>query len=206
MHKEIIAMSNATIESFKKRRSIYHLGQNLPVSSEVVSCTIKEAILYAPSAYNSQSARVVVLYAEESTTLWSIVMQALKAKVPPAKFPETEQKINSFAAGAGTALFFEDMSVIEGLQLRMPRNATNFAIWSNQGNAIAQYAVWTALAAIGIGASLQHYGNLIEKQVKDAWKLPSSWSLVAQMPFGSIETPAGEKNFVPIEERVKVIG
>ncbi|AEV28207.1 nitroreductase-like oxidoreductase [Sphaerochaeta pleomorpha str. Grapes] len=199
-------MSNSTIESFKKRRSIYHLGKNLPVSKEVVTNTIKEAVKFAPSAFNSQSARVIILYGDESKKLWAIVMQVLKAMVPSDKFSETEQKINSFDAGAGTALFFEDMSVIKGLQDQMPSYAANFALWSHHGTGITQYAVWTALANIGIGASLQHYGNLIEEQVKTTWNLPSSWSLIAQMPFGSIETPAGEKEFSPIEERVKVIG
>jgi predicted oxidoreductase (fatty acid repression mutant protein) len=199
-------MSNTTIESFKKRRSIYHLGKKLPVSKEVVTNTIKEAVKFAPSAFNSQSARVVVLYGDESKKLWVIVMNVLRSIVPPDKFSETEQKINSFDAGAGTALFFEDMSVIKGLQDMMPLYADNFALWSHHGTGITQFAVWTALANIGVGASLQHYGNLIEKQVKETWKLPPSWSLIAQMPFGSIETPAGEKEFTPIDERVKVLG
>jgi predicted oxidoreductase (fatty acid repression mutant protein) len=198
-------MSNITIESFKKRRSIYNLGNKLPVSKEVVTHTIQESVKYAPSAYNSQSSRVVVLYGEASNKLWSIVLEALRPLVQPNDFSETEQKIKSFSSGAGTALFFEDMSVIHGLQEMMPLYADNFALWSHHGTGIVQYAVWTALANIEIGASLQHYGNLIEKKVKKEWNLPDSWSLIAQMPFGSIEAPAGEKDFTVIEQRVMVL-
>jgi predicted oxidoreductase (fatty acid repression mutant protein) len=197
-------MSNNTIESFKKRRSIYHLGKKLPVSKEVVTNTIEEAVKYAPSAFNSQSSRIVILYGEASNKLWSIVLEALRPLVPVNTFAETEQKIKSFDSGAGTVLFFEDMSVIQGLQEMMPLYAENFTLWSHHGTGIVQYAVWTALANISVGASLQHYGNLIEKKVKKEWALPDSWSLIVQMPFGSIETPAGEKEFTVLDQRVLV--
>jgi predicted oxidoreductase (fatty acid repression mutant protein) len=199
-------MSNMTIESMKKRRSIYHLGEKLPVSKESVVSTIQDAARYTPSAFNSQSARLLVLFGEESRKLWSIVKDALRPIVPEPQWPETEQRIGSFAAGAGTVLFFEDMAVIKGLQEQMPLYAENFALWSHHGTGMTQLSVWTALANISVGASLQHYGNLIENQVKKTWDLPDSYSLIAQMPFGSIESPAEEKQSMPIEERVKVLG
>ena len=55
-----------------------------------------------------------------------------------------------------------------------------------------------------MGASLQHYNPLIDDEVKKTFNLPLEWRLVAQMPFGSITKPAGEKSFLPIEERVRV--
>ncbi|MDD3902683.1 MAG: nitroreductase family protein [Sphaerochaeta sp.] len=197
-------MSNIFIDSMKKRRSIYHLGSTLPVSKDEVNQTIKDALMYAPSAFNSQSARAIILYGNESKKVWDIIATTLKSLVPEDQFSETEKKINSFASGAGTVLIFEDMSVIRGLQEMMPTYADNFTLWSHHGTGISQYAVWTALANIGVGASLQHYGNLIEDEVKKTWNLSKDWSLIAQMPFGSIETPAGEKEFIPIENRVSI--
>lgn len=67
-----------------------------------------------------------------------------------------------------------------------------------------EYIIWTALEAEGAGASLQHYNPLIDAAVKQEWKLPESWMLLAQMPVGSVEAPAGEKTFLPIDERVKI--
>ena len=197
-------MSNTFIDSMKKRRSIYHLGSTLPVNKDEVNQTIKAALKYAPSAFNSQSARAIILYGKESKKLWSIVKTTLRKLVPEDQFAETEKKITGFAAGAGTVLIFEDMSVIHGLQEMMPTYADNFTLWSHHGTGITQYAIWTALANIGVGASLQHYGNLIEEEVRKTWNLSKDWSLIAQMPFGSIETPAGDKEFIPIENRVSI--
>lgn len=59
--------------------------------------------------------------------------------------------------------------------------------------------MWTALEAEGLGATLQHYNPLISAQVLATWDLPTSWVLVAQLPFGKPTAPAGEKTFEPVE-------
>ena len=39
------------------------------------------------------------------------------------------------------------------------------------------------------------------------WKLPASWTLVAQLPFGTPSAPAGERTYKPVEgERFLVFG
>jgi predicted oxidoreductase (fatty acid repression mutant protein) len=50
---------------------------------------------------------------------------------------------------------------------------------------------------------LQHYNPLIDEKVKKTWNLPASWKLIAQMPFGKPTDQPGEKEFQPLEERVK---
>ena len=73
--------------------------------------------------------------------------------------------------------------------------------------AILQFIVWTALEAEGLGAALQHFNPLITPQVLSTWNLPSSWSLVAQIPFGKPSAPPGERTYLPVEgERFKVFG
>ena len=66
-----------------------------------------------------------------------------------------------------------------------------------------QYIAWTLLETEGFGASLQHYNPLIDEKVKSAWDIPSSWKLIAQMPFGLPTALADKKEFVPIEKRFK---
>ena len=66
-----------------------------------------------------------------------------------------------------------------------------------------QLVVWTALEAEGLGASLQHYNPLIDDEVKKEWNIPDNWKLIAQMPFGNPTSQAGEKEFQPLEDRVK---
>ncbi|EMJ9773285.1 nitroreductase family protein [Morganella morganii] len=198
-------MSNSFIELIKKRRTIYSLGNNLPVSQDRIAALIKEAVKHSPTAFNSQSSRVVVLFGENHKKLWNIVKDALRAIVPADAFAATESKIdNAFLSGAGTVLFFEDQSVVKGLQEQFALYADNFPIWSEQASGIAQFAVWTALSEENIGASLQHYNPVIDEQVSKAWDIPADWKLRAQLVFGSIEQEAGEKAFIDDESRFRI--
>jgi uncharacterized protein len=45
--------------------------------------------------------------------------------------------------------------------------------------------------------------NLIDEEVKKEWNIPSNWKLIAQMPFGNPTAHPGEKEFQPVEDRVK---
>lgn len=198
-------MSNSFIELIKKRRTIYSLGNDLPVSQDRVAALIKDAVKHSPTAFNSQSSRVVVLFGENHKKLWNIVKDSLRAIVPADAFAATESKIdNAFLSGAGTVLFFEDQSVVKGLQEQFALYAENFPVWSEQASGIAQFAVWTALSEENIGASLQHYNPIIDEQVRKAWDLPESWKLRAQLVFGSVAQEAGEKAFMDDESRFKI--
>ncbi|RLM25745.1 nitroreductase [Brenneria alni] len=197
-------MSNVFLQSIKNRRSIYAIGKTLPISEDQVASLVTEAVKHSPSAFNSQSSRVVILFDEQHEKLWDIVKQQLKKIVPEDAFTATEKKLASFAAGAGTVLFFEDTNVIEELQQKFALYADNFPVWSEHSTGIAQFAVWSALAQEKIGASLQHYNPLIDDDVKKQWELPTGWKLRAQLPFGSIEQPAGEKTYIPDEERFRI--
>ncbi|EFM60681.1 cytoplasmic protein [Brucella sp. BO2] len=197
-------MNNALLDSIKKRRTQYALGKILPHAQEDVAELIREAIKHTPSSFNSQSSRAVILFGQESDKLWNIVKETLRPMVPAEAFPQTEAKIDGFAAGAGTVLFYEDQSVVKGLQENFPLYADNFPVWSEQSGGMAQHAVWAALANAGIGASLQHYNPLIDAEVAKTWDVPSNWKLRAQMPFGSNEQPFPEKQFMNDAERFKV--
>lgn len=189
----------------KGRRSIYALDRNVGVSDERIMEAINHSVLHTPSAFNSQTGRVVVLFGEGHDKLWNITMEALRKVVPAANFKDTEDKINSFKAGYGTVLYFEDQKVVKGLQEQFALYKDNFPVWSNQGSGMLQNVIWTALHIEGLGASLQHYNELIEEEVSKAFNLPKEWKMMAQMPFGNIVQEAGEKQFAPLEGRVKVI-
>lgn len=197
-------MSNALIEAIEKRRTQYALGKNITQEQEEITALIEQAVKLSPSAFNSQSSRVVVLFNQQSEKFWHIVMNELRAIVPADKFAPTEAKINGFAAGIGTILFYEDLQTIAGLQQQYPSYAEQFPIWSEQGSGIAQFAVWTALSNAGIGASLQHYNPLPDAAAAKEWQIPDSWKLRAMMPFGSNEAPFSEKTFIDDTERFKV--
>ena len=48
------------------------------------------------------------------------------------------------------------------------------------------------------------YNPLIDDKVQAEWNIPSSWKLRAQMPFGSIVNPAGEKEYMDDKDRFRV--
>ena len=188
------------------RRTIYHLGNNLPQSKEAINDIIIEASKQAPSAFNSQSSRIVTLFGEEHHKVWDMVLETLRPVLAADVFAGTEAKVNSFKAGMGTILYFEDQQVVEDLQAQFPLYAANFPKWSEQAHGITAYGIWLALAEANIGASLQHYNELIEAAVKAAWNLPAKWTLKGQMPIGSIETPADPKAFIDTDARFKTFG
>ncbi|EGV36919.1 nitroreductase family protein [Neisseria weaveri] len=193
-------------QAAETRRSVYVLNKNLPLPAAEVAEMVKHAVLHTPSSFNSQSTRVVVLFGAEHEKLWQFAEDALRAIVPAEKFEPTQQKLDMFKAAAGSVLFFEDQNVVKGLQERFPSYADNFPIWAEHADAMHQYAVWTTLAAAGIGANLQHYNPLIDNAVAQEWSVPANWTLRAQMVFGGIDAPAGEKTFEPLEGRLKVFG
>lgn len=197
-------MENAFLKSILKRRSFYNLGKKLPINNSELVKEIAEALKNTPSAFNSQSARVVLLLGDNHHKLWNITKECLKKIVPADKFPATENKIASFAAAYGTILYFEEEQTIQKLQQDFPLYKENFPVWGQQANGMLQFVIWTMLAEQNIGASLQHYNPLIDDEVKKTWNLPQSWKLIAQMPFGSMTAPAGDKTFLPIEERLRI--
>lgn len=194
------------LELIKKRRSIYSTGKNLKHSPTEIEKLIQEAVKHSPSAFNSQSSRIVVLFDQSHQNFWNIVLDVLKTIIPAEALTGTEQKIQSFASGAGTVLFFEDQDVIKSLQEQFELYADNFPIWSEHSTAIAQFAVWNVLAEQGIGASLQHYNPIIDEKINAAFNIPTHWKLRAQLVFGSIEGEAGEKAFIEDESRFKTFG
>lgn len=197
-------MTNIIEEIAEKRRSNYSLGNRDILSSAKIVELVEHAVKYCPTAFNSQSARVVILFNDDYQKLWKIALEELQKVTPADKFYATELKIKSFAKGLGTILFFEDEDVVKGLQNKFAIYKDKFPHWSEQANGMLQYIVWASLAENDIGASLQHYNPLVDAKVYEQWKVPAGWKLIAQMPFGSIEAPAEEKTFLPIEQRVKV--
>lgn len=186
------------------RRTIYSISKEVVVPDERIEEVIEHAVKHTPSAFNSQSTRVVLLLGKEHDKLWNITEESLRKVVPADQFSSTELRINSFRNGYGTVLFFEDSTVIEDLQKKFALYKDNFPIWSQQASGMLQYVIWTTLEIEGFGASLQHYNELIEVEVKKEWKLLDNWKLIAQMPFGKPTAAPGEKQFLPLEERIRL--
>ena len=191
------------LDYIKQRRTIYAVGKNVALTPEQIESVIKEAVNHSPSAFNSQTSRIVTLFGESHLQFWNVVRETLRKIVPDAAFEGTNAKINSCAAGYGTVLFYEDQDVVKSLQEQFALYADNFPVWSEHSSAIAQFAVWTALSEQNIGASLQHYNPIVDAEIAEIFDIPANWKLRAQLVFGSIEAPAGEKTFMAEADRFK---
>lgn len=192
---------NSFIELMRERRSVYNLGNNIKKSKEELNALVLRAVELSPSSFNSQSSRVVILWGNHSHKLWDIAKDELKVLISEEAFKSTSEKLDSFARGSGTILFFEDSRVIDKLQEQFPSYADNFPLWSEQSSGMAQFAVWAALTEAGLGASLQHYNPLIDEKTRETFNISSDWKLKAQMPFGSVEDSPSAKDFIPHSER-----
>lgn len=199
-------MAHDFIDNLRRRRSQYNIGRNVKLSQAEITSIIQEAVRHAPSTFNSQSSRVVILYGSESVQFWDLVKAALRPLVSADVFEATEAKLKRFASGVGTVLFYEDQQVVRDLQETYKLYADKFPEFSEQSSGMAQFSVWTALANVGIGASLQHYNPVIDTLVAQQWDIPHNWKLRAQLPFGSNESEPGEKSFIDNTLRFKIAG
>lgn len=181
------------VDQLKKRRSIYKLGKKVHFSQAYIAELIQESVRSCPSAFNAQSTRIAVLFGESHQQFWNIAKEVQKRNVPNAIFESVAMKIDQCANAFGTVLFYEDQEVIQQLQKKMPISAADFPVWSEQTSGMAQFAVWTALADSGMGASLQHYNPVIDIAVADHYSISPHWLMRAQLVFGSIEEKAAEK-------------
>ncbi|MCT3573510.1 nitroreductase family protein [Levilactobacillus brevis] len=198
-------METNFIDLAKKRRSIYVLGRNVKLSTDELTDLIKTNMKQAPTPFNNQTTRAVILFGDSHEKLWDIVINRLKQEVPDeAAFARTAAKINNFKAAFGTILFYTETKTAKEFEDNFPLYADNFQDWSEQAQGNAQYSVWTSLAENGLGANLQHYNPLIDDEVRAAFNIPASWRLRAEMDFGSIEAPAGDKEYMADDDRFLV--
>ena len=193
-------------ELVKNRRSQYVIGNNTDLTNEEIVERITEIVKDVPSASNSQTTRIAFVFGEENVALWDHILDVQK-DVLQGEMWEMMSGVMEGAKGAvGTILFFEDLDAVE----KMPTSPSRVEVYKQNNNANAQYATWLALTDLGLGGTLQHmnvgYEQGFDKSVKELLGLPERWEMQAQMPFGSIESEAGEKEYIADSERVVVIG
>lgn len=198
-------MTKTFQEAMAHRRSYYALKNESPITDNEIIDIVHSAVKHVPSAFNSQSTRVVVLLHDKHQRVWEITKDVLREIVSAEAFGNTKNKIeSSFQSGYGTLLFYEDQRPVKALQEQFPRYADNFPIWSQHTNAMHQFAIWTMLEDAGFGVSVQHYNPLIDELVAKEFNIPAEWTFIAQMPFGAPAGEPGEKDYQPLSDRVLV--
>ena len=105
-------MSRSFKEALEHRRSYYHITSSSPIPDEELRRILEFGLQHVPSAFNSQSTRIVLLLGENHKKLWMITKEILRKMARSAEdFTRTEAKIDtSFAAGYGTCLLYTSPS------------------------------------------------------------------------------------------------
>ncbi|KAL6812272.1 nitroreductase family protein [Trichoderma camerunense] len=194
-------MADTLISSFGARRSVYQLLAETDLSITRLEEIIRKALLTVPSAFNTQSTRIVVLVGDHHQKLWDIVKAAVAPFVSGDQATSTNAKIQGFRGAYATILFFEDPAPYEPLG-SFKMYADKFEGWREQASGMHQFLIWSALALEGVGGNLQHYNPLIDDEVKKTWSVNSNWKLLAQLVIGK---PVGDapavKEKKPVEDR-----
>ncbi|MBM7617223.1 putative oxidoreductase (fatty acid repression mutant protein) [Weissella uvarum] len=188
----------------KARRSVYALGRDVDMTDAQLEDLFKETIKETPSAFNSQTVRAVFAFGDQQDALWDMIIERMRQVVgDPEAFKKTEAKLNGFKKAYGTVLLYTDTDAVKELEENNPAYAQNFYDWSEQTIGISSYALWLAAREHNLGGNLQHYNPVIDEDIKAAYGIPDSWRLRAQFVFGSIEQPAGAKDYIDDDVRFK---
>ncbi len=92
-------MNSKFFDAVKTRRTRYALSKDPVISDERIQEVVSEAVKHSPSAFNSQSARVVILLGEQHDRLWDIVKAELKKIMRPKGLALPKKKsMEPFAA------------------------------------------------------------------------------------------------------------
>jgi len=202
-----MSASDAYLAAIATRRSNYAITPKSSVSDEKLEAIVKQCVLHSPTPFNIQSTRAILILGAENTKLWKMIGESFLKGLEGDHKATAEGRLAAFSGGYGTVLFFDDQAVIDGISEKVPVYAKHFPVWAKNAAGMLQHAVWTSLTLEGLAASLQHNGAYSDELVADilkTWGLPSTWTSTAMMPFGDPAKPPGEKQFGPIEARVKV--
>ncbi|KAL4804450.1 Nitroreductase-like protein [Aspergillus unguis] len=204
--------TDTLVELAKDRRTVYKLGNKSLVPDSKIEKLVNAAILNVPSAFNTQSTRLLVLLHHEHERLWDVAIDVFQNLVTTGAIPketwekQTLPKLQGLQRGVGTILFYEDPAHIAPFSEKFSLYKDQFQPWAEHSNAMHQYFLWAGLESLGFGANLQHFNPLIDTSVAKEWAVPPEWRLVAQLVFGSPEAQLAEKAQKPIEERVRILG
>jgi predicted oxidoreductase (fatty acid repression mutant protein) len=213
-------MADMFIRALQRRRSVYALAPTIPISETSLCNIVASCAKYCPSAFNIPTSRVVILFGSEHKRYWETVLKAIEGRLWGGKGggeggggggagEELRGRLASFAAGAGTVVFYEDGGAVRGVEEALPEHAWGIKTWGEEGNAMLQYAVWTALSQEGVRGSLQHYvGGKVDEAVGEVWGISREWRTMAQLPFGEEGegSEVGAKEYAGEEGRVRVEG
>jgi predicted oxidoreductase (fatty acid repression mutant protein) len=114
-------MSDAFFNAVQSRRSHYGLSKVSTIPDKKLQLLVMKAVKHAPSPFNVQSGRAVIVLGKQNDRLWDIAKTGfLKTLDNEGAIKLFTKKMDEYAAGYGTVLFFEDTAVIQAMADQKP--------------------------------------------------------------------------------------
>lgn len=79
-------------DAVEMRRTRYAISSKSLLADDEIEKILRRAVKYTPSAFHSQTSRVVLLLGENHNKFWQIVMETLRNIVPAQNFSSTEDR------------------------------------------------------------------------------------------------------------------
>lgn len=121
--KPAVTSADQLFELASLRRSVYPLTKEIPISNQRVKEIVERAVLLAPSPFNNQANRAVILLGDEHDKFWDTTRDVLKAVVPEDSWGPTAAKMDMFKAGAGSVGLIRAPSNVPGRCITTARSS-----------------------------------------------------------------------------------
>lgn len=89
-------------EAAKLRCSVYTLTNKSTISDERIKEIVESAVKHAPSSFNVQSARAVILLKKEHEKLWDVGDAMIKRSMPDQAYQMLAPRVAGFRAAYGS--------------------------------------------------------------------------------------------------------
>lgn len=166
----------------ERRRSIRRL-QPGPLSEASLQ-RIAEAVRLTPAAYNLPPWHVVLVH-DVLPDFWQLVEQAFLERLEGDRLARYLDRLAGFRGGVAVALVYEDVAIRRELAAAWQITIEQAGAFAEQGLGMVQLALWLALTAEGLVASLQHWDWLLEEPLAGFIGLPTErYRLIATLPIG----------------------
>ena len=97
-----MADKKSFFEAVEHRRTYYALENKSTISDARIEELVTQTIKHVPSAFNSQTCRMVVVLNQEHSSLWDMITDVYKTMLPADKFEHAKGRFDMFRAAYGT--------------------------------------------------------------------------------------------------------
>lgn len=97
-----MADSKDFLDATKSRRSVHQLANESTISDARIKELVTHTIKHVPSAFNSQTTRLVVVLKEKHEELWDAILEVYKVQLPADKFEHLKGRVEMFRNAYGT--------------------------------------------------------------------------------------------------------